>query len=452
MRKANAKRCGGLVLTAFAVMAIGGCDIDGLLDANNPESIHEDQLDDETLVTVLVASVMGQLANEYSNPIIWDGSKLTDEHVSGINWPTTQDLGVRKLPYDVGPANGMFRALSRIRFMGDSISSRLDNLLESPQSDRRKALVDAYAGYGYTLMAEIMCEATIDVGDQIFTPVQLAEVGIQRFQSAATVAAAAGAGAEDVLNLANVGIARAAMITGDNAAVMSAASNVASDFIWWVEYKDQVMTNSLQGQTAGGNHNMGVHPRVLEMFGTYEEVIPAAAQTDPRVQFNPQPRTGHDARTILYTPYESLSYSEYSGMLQTDPDPPARYTNDTDIRLGSYLDAMHNFYEAAGPAGVGPEGTTLEFVNARRAVGNQGAVALAGAALMAELREQRLRDLFMGGFRLGDLRRWQAQGINDPNHQFPTGTHPNAVLGEYGDADCFPLPLAEYVGNPNIRK
>lgn len=443
-------RRGSVILAAGALLALGACDaVDELMQANNPEAIREDQLDDETLVDVLTYSVIGRFAAEYGNPIIWDGSKLTDEHVSGINWPETRDLGRRVLSRDAGPANGMFRALSRARFMADSVSSRLDGLLPNASSDRRKALVLAYAGYAYTLMAETMCEATIDVGAEIYSPQQLAEIAISRFQGAVTVATAAGAAAEDVLNLAYTGLARAATAAGNKQLVMDAASKVDEDFIWWVEFKDQVVSNELASQVRGGNHNMGVHPRVLEMFGTYGDTIPAEAQTDPRVQFNPLPRIGHDASTILYTPFQSLSYSDYTGTLQTDElNPPSLYENDTDIRLGSYLDAMHNYYEAAGPDGTGPEGTTLDFVNARRAVGNQPPVNLSGDALMAELREQRLRDLFMGGFRLGDLRRWKAQGVGD---FFPTGTHPNPLTGTYGTVECFPLPSAEYVGNPNIR-
>jgi hypothetical protein len=98
------------------------------------------------------------------------------------------------------------------------------------------------------------------------------------------------------------------------------------------------------------------------------------------------------------------------------------------------------------------------FVNARRAVGFQPAVTYNlpadNAVLMSELREQRARDLFQGGFRLGDLRRWLKQGINDPNHAFPTGQHvnyPAPAWLTYGDATCFPLPLEEYESNPNIR-
>jgi hypothetical protein len=444
-------RRGSLIVAAGAALTLGACEkVDELLEANNPAAIHEDQLDDPTLVNVLVNSVVGQLAAEYGEPIIWTSSMLTDEQVTGINWPATRDIGKRYLPYDVGPANEMFQALSRIRFMADSVSTRLDNLLPNASSDRRKALVLAYGGYAYTLMAEIMCEATINVGEKIYTPQELAQIAIQKFEDAITVANAAGSSANDVKNLAYVGLARAATAAGDKAKVMAAAQNVPPDFVWWVEFKDQVFGNELDDNVTGTNHNIGVHPRVLQAFGTYGDTIPITAQTDPRIQFDRRPRRGHDAQTILYTPFQSIPYSGYTGTLQTDPDTkPVLYDNDTDIMLGSYLDAMHNYYEAAGPDGVGPEGTTLEFVNKRRAVGNQAPVTLSGDELMAELREQRLRDLYLGGFRLGDLRRWKAQGVGD---FFPKGTHPNPLVGEYGTAECFPLPIAEYVGNPNIRK
>jgi len=34
---------------------------------------------------------------------------------------------------------------------------------------------------------------------------------------------------------------------------------------------------------------------------------------------------------------------------------------------------------------------------------------------------------------------------------FPTGQHPNPVMGQYGTAECFPIPLQEYVGNPGLK-
>jgi hypothetical protein len=440
------------VTVVVAALGFAACStVDDLLEANNPEEIREDQLDDETLATVLANSVLARMTEEYSDDIIWVGSLPTDEQVSGINWPDTKDLGKRLLPYDASDANGMYRALQRLRFMGDSISSRLRNLLPNPNADRRMALVLAHAGYAYTFMAEYLCEATINVGATRFTPQQLADTAMARFDAAIAVATAAGAGANDVRNLALVGLARAATAANNKPRVMAAAAQVPSNFIWWVEYKNNVVNNSMQGNVTGGNHNLSVHPRFLSAFGTYGQTIPVTAQTDPRIQFMAAPRLGHDAATQLYTPFQPLAYSGYTGTLQTGPvgTRPILFTNDTDIRLASYLDAMHNYYEAAGPTGTGPEGTTLQFVNARRAVGNQPAVNLSGAALMAELREQRGRDLFLGGFRVGDLRRWKAQGVGD---FWPSGPHPNPTMGTYGTMECFPIPLAEYVGNPNITR
>jgi hypothetical protein len=450
----KAIRAGAALLLAGSLVLVSCEQVDELLEAENPANINEDQLDDESLINTLVASVQGALAGEYDNDFIWVGSLPTDDQVSGVNWPTSQELGRRILSYELDVANSMFRSHSRVRFMADSVASRLTTLLPKvnadPAKDRRMALVLAHAGYAYTLMAEYMCEATINVGSKIYTPVELATIGIEKFEQAITIANAVGASANDVKNLANVGMARAAMVTGNKAKTMAAAAQVPASFIWWVEYKDQVNNNIMVEKTTGGSHQYGVHPALLKNWGTYGQSIPASAQTDPRVQFNPTPRTGHDARTILYTPFQPQSYSGWVAPASATAAPTrAAFTNDTDIRLGSYLDAMHNYYEAAGPSGTGPEGTTLDFVNKRRAVGRQAPVTLTGTALMAELREQRYRDLFMGGFRIGDLRRWKAQGVGD---FFPQGTHPNPVLGEYGTAECFPIPLSEYIGNPNIKK
>jgi hypothetical protein len=175
-----------------------------------------------------------------------------------------------------------------------------------------------------------------------------------------------------------------------------------------------------------------------------------ATQTDPRIQHTVRWTTGHNALTKLYKPYQSLPYSEFDpNAVIADGVTPVLYDDDTDIKLASYIEAMHHYYEAAGSNGTGPEGSTLDFVNSRRAFGNQAPVSLSGDALMAELRDQRGRDMFLGGFRLGDLRRWKDNGVGD---FFPQGLHPTDGWGPYGDATCYPLPSSEYEGNPNIRR
>jgi hypothetical protein len=111
----------------------------------------------------------------------------------------------------------------------------------------------------------------------------------------------------------------------------------------------------------------------------------------------------------------------------------------TTIKFATGLEAQYVIAEADGPTAA-----TLAFVNARRAVGNQAPVNLAGAELMAELRDQRARDFFLTGQRLGDLRRYLKASID----LFPKGKYP-VFADFYGDAKCFIVPLSEKAGNPN---
>ncbi|MGH7502910.1 MAG: hypothetical protein ACREL7_14385 [Longimicrobiales bacterium] len=436
------------IIAAGALLLLPACDtVDRLLEAENPGAIGEEQLNDPALIEILVNSVTGELTSMYDDPLIWRGSMFTDEQITGVNWEATARLNLRVIRFDEGDADGMFSALSSYRFIADSVSGRLRNLLEDPGSDARLAQVLAHAGYSYTLMGEYMCEATINVGNTIYSPSELAAFAIPRFEEAIQIGTAAGSDGDDIVNLARVGLARAALLAGDNQKVMSAAAQVSDDFAWWVEYADQIAENEMQGNVSGANHNLGMHPHFLN--GTFGDQDLIATQTDPRIQHTTRWTTGHNALTKLYKPYQSLPYSEFDpNAIIANGVTPDLYDDDTDIQLASYVEAMHHYYEAAGPNGTGPLGTTLDFVNSRRAFGHQDPVNLTGNDLMAELREQRGRDLFLGGFRLGDLRRWKANGVGD---FFPTGVHPTDGWGPYGDATCYPLPSSEYEGNPNIR-
>jgi hypothetical protein len=177
----------------------------------------------------------------------------------------------------------------------------------------------------------------------------------------------------------------------------------------------------------------------------------SSCETDPRIQHTSSWTYGHNVLTKLYKPYQGLRFSGYSGKTLSTAGVVAGtdvklYEAATSITLADNLEAQHDFAEADGPTAA-----TAALVNARRAVGNQGVVTLTGAALMAELRNQRGRDLFMSGLRLGDLRRWKRQSVGD---FFPTGPHVNTAISPstwpgYSDATCYPIPLPELQNNPN---
>ena len=455
-RKAARTGLLGLVLAGVAACSAA----DSLLEVQNPAQLDEELLKDKALVKVLVAGVVGDFQSMYSDPFVWRGSMFTDEQITGVNWEQTARLSQRIVQYDEGDADLMFSDVSQARAQADSISGRLKaGLLEGASSSPELALTLAYAGYSYIAMADVMCEATVNVGSTIYQPVELYGIAIERFNEAMTVANAAGANTtlpngrkvSDLIDMINVGLSRANLNAGNNAAAMAAAAKVPEGFYWWVEYNDSDSRtyDVLNERITGANHTIGVHPNFIA-GGPSNWLVQGleAFLTDPRVQHDPNWVTGHNALSPLYKPKSGLMFSNYNGETIATGGTPAIYERGTDIAMASYIEAMQNYYEAAGPSGTGPLGSTLEFVNARRAFGNQDPVDLSGDALMAELRWQRGKDLFMGGYRLGDLRRWLREGMD----LFPSGTHPTAEWGQYGDATCFPLPKEEYEGNPNISR
>jgi hypothetical protein len=438
------------LLAGFVLLAVGACSFDEVLSVENPDEITEEALNNPRFIDVLVSSVKGDLAEALDDPFIWRGSMFTDETLTGINWEQTARLNERIVQFDEGDADLMFTELSRARAQADSISGRLKNLLDNPSSDERLATTLAHAGYAYIFMADAMCEATVNSESTLRTPTELYEIAVQRFQEALPIAQAAGDDAS--LNLARVGLTRAHLNLGNYSDVVSIAGQVPADFRYYAEYSeaDPAVENALAGFTQGANHALSVHPHFLASPANYGSTTydMTADLTDPRVQHDPVYRLGHNQLTRIYTPFAPLMWSTYNGETLAGGGSPSdlRTENDgADIAFASGLEARHNMMEARMAQG-GNEAAVLGFVNERRAFGNQAAVTLSGAALESELRDQRGRDLFLAGYRLGDLRRWLRNG----DDLFPSGAHPVSEWGNYGTATCFPLPLEEYEGNPNL--
>lgn len=445
-------------LAAAGLVALLGCK--ELLTVDNPTQLPITDLNQKTLVPSLVNGVIGDFTHMYDDPFIWRGSMFTDEQVTGVNWEQTARLNLRIVQYNEGDADLMFTSISRALRQAEDVYERLQTLVTTPASDVNVAKVRAFAGYSYTVMGEAMCEAVvstldpvtgaINFGDHLLTPDSLFLRAIARFNEAITLATAAGDA--NIANLARVGLARAALNAGQNATAVAAASAVPANFTWWLDFSNATARerNNQFTNISGANHRLGMHPRFLQSggqpFGTQRLV---ASQTDPRMQSDTIWTTGHNALTKLYKIRQGLRFDGYTGgRWSTGANPrPAAYTSGADILLADGLEAQHHRYEAEGPSAA-----VATFVNARRAVGFQTAITYTlpaqNAALMAELREQRARDLFQGGFRLGDLRRWKKNGTGD---FFPTGQHVNAQWGDYQSATCYPLPLEEYEGNPLIK-
>jgi hypothetical protein len=68
------------------------------------------------------------------------------------------------------------------------------------------------------------------------------------------------------------------------------------------------------------------------------------------------------------------------------------------------------------------------------------------ADVQAQIMEERRRELYLEGHRLGDLRRLKIPLTPATGTAFPSGG------GNYGAQTCFPLPDVERANNPNIGK
>ena len=466
---------------AFLALA-WACNVNDLLDVENPEEIPIGSLDDPKLLNVQLNGVMDQFAGTYTSPVIEYSNFLTDEVVTGLNWEDYARVNQRLASYLEGPTSAIFEGLSRGLRMGHDLAERIRRWQEAdPETDFQPALATSlvFAGYSAVVLAENSCQSVISPDPDVPSGTILSQ--LETFEAALpylteALAIAETEGEDEVANLARTGLARAHLGLGNWAEAASFAADVDPGFKWWLEYVEtEGGRNPLEGIGTGANATHGIHPWFTGVHPSFDgtgfsftDNNIRAPQTDPRIQHHPTDRTGHNALTPLYRLFQGLRYSDYTGETLAPasaacPNCTGADTadlvliaeNPTDILLADYVEAQHHYHEALAMQDIaGNQAAILAFVNARRAVGNQPPVALSGQALREELRNQRARDLFMGGFRLGDLRRWTrfdpGNGPFASGSYFPTGTHPNAQWGAYGPWTCFPIPLSEYEGNPNL--
>jgi hypothetical protein len=472
---------------AGAILAlVAACSFDKLLQVENPDEIPVGSLDDPKLLAVQLNGVIDAFQNGYTEPVIEWSNFMTDEVLTGLNWEGHARVNQRIVSYLEGPTTEVFEDLSRSLRLAHDLSERIRGWAAADTTkdfDPALSRTLAFAGYSAVVLAENMCQCVIspdadNPSGTVLSQLETFQAALPYLTEALSVAQTVTPTAlrDSLSNLARTGLARAYLGLGNWAQAATYAGQVTAGFKWWLDYVDIAGgRNPLQGISQGGNFTHGIHPSFTGVHPSFDgtgftftqdNVI--APQTDPRIQHDITDRTGHNGLTRLYKLVQGLRYSGYAGLTIAPASAacpgctgtpfanlPLIAEFGTDILLADYVEAQHHYHEALAMQDiVGNEATVLAFVNARRAVGNQPAVALAGQALIRELRNQRARDLFMGGFRLPDLRRWTrfdpGNGPFAAGSYFPTGPHPNATWGDYGVWTCFPIPLSEYVGNPNL--
>lgn len=411
---------------AAALTMLSACD--SLLEVSDPGSIQSGQLEDPALENLLVNGVMGEFQFAYGYYALWSGV-LADEVFTDHTNVSVREFSLHNFNDLNDITTGAYENIHRARQSADDASARLKTMLgTNASSSLNMARVMAYGAYSYVLLAEGFCGSPVNLSAEL-TPEELFTRAIARFDTAIAVANASKAGASaaniaaatDIVNMSNVGAARAALKMGDLAKARTYAALVPASYEKLAYYSSNSVreNNQLNRPARTADPFLGVAPA---FFSMNDPRVPRLATSRPGLNSNP-----------IFPPQRPFMYTGWSASTIQ----PIDIT--TTIKFATGLEAQYIIAEADGATPA-----TLAFVNARRATGNQAPVTLSGAELIAELRDQRARDFFLTGQRLGDLRRYMKAGTD----LFPKGKYP--VFSDfYGDDKCFVVPLSEKAGNPN---
>ena len=277
----------------------------------------------------------------------------------------------------------------------------------------------AYAGYSLVLLGEGMCSAAINVGPEL-TPAQIFAEAKSRFDSA--IVAATTANDATTLNLATLGRARTLLDLGQPAAAGTDAAKIPSGFV-------------VNMSTDGINIRRENFVFVSINLNSWSTVDPSFrgltinGAPDPRVAVTSTGRAGTTAGTQVWT------VDKYAAL--TTVMPIARYAEAQLIVADAKL-AANDIPGAV--AAINTVRATRTGVPAYDATGQSQ------AQVLAQLVEERRRELYLEGHRLGDMRRYNLAPLPATGAAYPGGG------GTYGSQSCFPLPDVERINNPIIAK
>jgi hypothetical protein len=331
---------------------------------------------------------------------------------------------------------GIYTSLSVARASADTILARLEEWTDAqmPAGVNRQQLIGqaaAYAGYSLVLMGEGFCSAAINVGPELTSAQVFAEAKL-RFDKAITAAAAASD--QTTLNLARLGRARTLLnlafvnpAAPDQALLAQAATDAALVPAGFVVNAVAAVTGTSRQQNTIFAHSGGTGSSNYSSVDPTFVGLTFGGQTDPRVNVTVTTSRGTDGLTTLrlQTKYANLGSAA-----------PIARTNEARLIVAEA--------NALGAGGTPQNAVTI--INALHTAAGLPAYdpAAPGAnSVVQQVREERRRELFLEGQRLGDIRRLNLPLVPAVGTPFPRG-------GQYADQRCYPLPAVERNNNPNI--
>ena len=402
-------------LLVLLTLAARGC-----LEVQSPLQVPAEDLNDPKKAPVLALSVQADFECAFANYAAITAA-LTDEFATAAP-PANSQIDARSPRVlgdgqntgcnDVtlnGASNQWYVPLQTARLQAEENYRRIlgfaDSLVAAPPGKPALlATVAAYGGYVYTLFAEGACSTSFDLQAPMLPPAVFA-IAEQRFTTADSLAQLVSSTAlrSELRNFVHVGRARARLGLGS---LDSAAADAR--FVTTTTYaRNATFTTGIprrQNQVWVRNQGLAtVDPRFrgLQIGGV----------DDPRVPARDAGFNGTDGLTRIWS----------TGKYTTDASP---------IPLATWDEAQLIIAEAEGGQ------SAVQRINALRLKYSLPQFASTDPdTIMAEVREERRRTLFVQGHRLNDMLRF---GI-------PFDTGPG-----YGNVRCLPMPSIESENNPNV--
>lgn len=440
-----------------ALVGVTGAGCSDFLEVTNPGAIENPTLDNPQYLQLMYDGVVGDFQPAYAWTAFFSGA-FTDELRMHHSFFENFDIDERAVTDNNGTyALAVFNGLHRARFMADTVAGRYRALLgDSAEADPRYPNTLMFAGYAWTLLGEQMCQTRIGGAGAALQPSELFAQAIARFDAAIAAAAEVRAGAADITNaatrariiagadsaenVARVGAARASLNAGNTAAAIAYAQAVTPAYVSNDNPGFRYDVNYRQGNSFSETRRMG-NPfwEFLSAGGSWVSISGTGFENlnDPRVPHGTAGDISVSGGGAFIVPNSPRSFNTHDGTVEG-----ARFVGssgaagtESSIRLASAIEARYIIAEAQGLTGP-----NLAFLNEQRAIGNQlPLIAPTEAEYMAALREQRSREFFVDGHRLGDLRRYEAlYGVD----LWPTGSMYGSER-TFGTQKCWPTPVSE---------
>ena len=419
----------GVVLLGIGITA---CTDITALQQVNPGQVSAATLYIPSNAQLLVNGAISDFECAYTRYVVGSGL-LIDELSNAIANTANFDFDARRAltnaAYGTGTCGAnqqppIYTTLSTARGSADTVLARLREWTDAsmPAGVSRTKLIGqaaTYAGYSLVLLGEGMCTAAVNVSAEM-TPVQLFGEAKVRFDSAVT--AATTANDAPTLNLALLGRARALLNLSQPAAAGTDAARIPASFV----------ANTGTDNVTLRRQNFAFLSINQNSWNTVDATfrgVTINGAPDPRVAVTNTARNGTAPGSVVWTA------DKYP--LITTP-----------MAIARYAEAQLIVAEAKQAAGdLTGAASTINAVRATRAgLPVYDVTGQTSAQVLSTIIEDRRRELFLEGHRLGDMRRYALPLAPAAGAAYPGGG------GVYGTQACFPLPDVERINNPNIPK